>query len=239
MLFRSSENELLEIGWVKLSDDPIASICLSSNSQRMIAGTKSEVFSCECQNINGGITKNLVNAIRIASQICKNMKTNKKDGGQENMKTNIDSNNQQQVLDLHENDDGFVVVDFNKNDPFGSYSLTTPIIGFESKTCFVPFVDAASGSTGGFISGSLVNIGGGSGAGSNVSCVPLKKENYALECASCRADIKKNAFVCGKCGRFFCQKCITKEINALKSNITCVLCMPQQSNVDGNVQNNA
>ncbi|OHT07773.1 hypothetical protein TRFO_23875 [Tritrichomonas foetus] len=64
------------------------------------------------------------------------------------------------------------------------------------------------------------------------SCSPLKKELYSCECASCSSDIQKNSQVCSKCGRFVCMKCITKEMNALKTTYTCILCQPpaQDSN---------
>ncbi|KAK8898685.1 hypothetical protein M9Y10_000977 [Tritrichomonas musculus] len=225
------QNKLQRIGWVKLSEEPIISVALSSNSQRMIAGTKNEVFSCECQNIGGGFSVNMINAIRVASRIREKKKrlskAQKHQQQEENLESSIDQ--QQKELKLHENDDGFVVIDVNK-------SNASQVVGFKSKTTSIPFISAAIGSTGGSITGAISSISGGSGSGNSVSCIPLKKETYATECAACHADIKKNAFVCMKCGRFFCQKCITKEISALKTSITCVQCMTPQTNPDANPQ---
>ena len=58
------------------------------------------------------------------------------------------------------------------------------------------------------------------------SCTPLKKDIYSFECVNCMCDIRKNALVCSKCGRFVCQKCCTKEMNALKTTILCAICQP-------------
>ena len=64
------------------------------------------------------------------------------------------------------------------------------------------------------------------------SCTPLKKDIYSFECVNCMCDIRKNALVCSKCGRFVCQKCCTKEMNALKTTILCAICQPIVDNTN-------
>lgn len=55
---------------------------------------------------------------------------------------------------------------------------------------------------------------------------PVKRELYAVECAICKCDVRKNALICSRCGRFVCAKCAKKETTTLKTTITCNHCLP-------------
>ena len=57
---------------------------------------------------------------------------------------------------------------------------------------------------------------------------PLKKEQFAAVCINCKCDIRKNAIVCSKCGRFVCQKCCKKDPSTLKSSYVCSICLDKQ-----------
>lgn len=238
MNFRN--NDLQQIGRVSLSRDSILSISLSSNSQRLIAATESNVFSCECQNSTGGVSPKLVKACRIAGRLWRKKRSEK-----------LKLTDKNPNLVLTENDDGFIVISNESESdelmdaplPRSSRSSSLPptkscllpppppsaIQQFSGATFSIPFVTAAIGSTGGMLTGNVNIIGNSGSSGGNVGCTPLKKEVYAVECACCRNDIRKNSLVCMKCGRFVCPKCITKEMNALKTTVTCINCLPTQT----------